>query len=121
MGAQALQHVSIAVARGEADRVRDFHGRILGLTETAVPAEIRSGVAAWYQIGESQIHLLYGDTPAPDSSQHFALAVDDRAAFRRRLTDAGVPTEDVTRFPNWERFVCRDPVGNLIEILQFPR
>jgi catechol 2,3-dioxygenase-like lactoylglutathione lyase family enzyme len=120
MEVRALQHVSIPVARGGGDRARDFYGRVLGLTETAVPQEIRAGVAAWYQIGDGQIHLLYGEATPPDSRHHFALAVDDLAAFRRRLAEAGVAIQEVTRFPNWERFTVRDPFGNLIEILQLP-
>ena len=53
--------------------------------------------------------------PAADRS-HLCLEVDDVAALRSRLDEAGVETSDATEILGRPRFFCRDPFGNLLEL-----
>ena len=43
------------------------------------------------------------------------------AVTRARFDDAGVDTFDQVVIPNRPRFFCRDPFGNLIEVLAIER
>ena len=120
---------SCATARaGErpADReaeARRFYGEIVGMEEMARPQSLsdagRHGV--WFRIGgEQEFHVFFNPKPVFDaaaSSQHPALLVDDLAALRDRLDDAGYEIEAAIPIEGRARFFTRDPGGNRIEFL----
>jgi catechol 2,3-dioxygenase-like lactoylglutathione lyase family enzyme len=115
-----LQHVSTPYPPGRADEVRAFYGGLLGLTEKAVPASLSGGDLVWFEAGpgELELHFFPEQAAAPDGpgARHFCLDVEDVAAWRRRLEEAGVEPIDTTPIRNRPRFFCRDPFGNLVEL-----
>jgi len=117
---KALDHVSITVDDFEA--VRPFYEEVLGLKQD--PSRPAFGFpGAWYQVGNSQIHLIQTPenadlgTKAPKlvpMAPHLALRVDDYDA-----TVAYFKERDVEVFEtNAENGQCwvRDPAGNIIEL-----
>ncbi len=110
-----LQHVSSPFPAGRQADVRRFYGEVLGLTEVEVPRTLDAGRLVWYSSGDGlELHFFTGE-PAPGSTRHFALDVDDLGATRQRLTRAGYAPYDDTPIPNRPRFFCRDPFDNLLE------
>ncbi|HEY4026647.1 MAG TPA: VOC family protein [Candidatus Dormibacteraeota bacterium] len=110
-----LQHVSTPFPTGRQADVRRFYGEVLGLEEVVVPRTLDAGRIVWYTVGEGlELHFFSGDL-APGSARHFCLDVQDLAATRRSLTEAGYEPYDDTPIPNRPRFFCRDPFDNLIE------
>jgi catechol 2,3-dioxygenase-like lactoylglutathione lyase family enzyme len=110
-----LQHVSTPFPAGRQADVRRFYGTVLGLAEAEVPRTLDAGRLVWYSSGDGmELHFFTGDL-APGSARHFCLDVDDLAATRARLTEAGFEPYDDTPIPNRPRFFCRDPFDNLIE------
>ena len=115
-----LQHVSLPVPAGAGEAVRAFYGGVLGLREKPTPKSFAGSGIVWFEAGagEMELHLL----PDPElasktEKRHFCLAVDDLAAVRRRLEDAGHRPYDGSPIPNRPRIFCRDPFSNLIEFV----
>ncbi len=114
-----LQHVSTPYERGGAAELRAFYGGVLGLAEKPPPAALAARGIVWFAAGddELELHFLPDDSVARTGSErHLCLEVDDVAAWRDRLEEAGVPVRDTTPIPNRPRFFCRDPFGNLVEL-----
>ena len=68
---------------------------------------------AFIDMGDQFIALSEGDAGTPDRARHFGLVVDDKAAVRAALEEAGV---EITR----GRFLdFRDPWGNRVQIVDY--
>lgn len=117
-----LQHVSVAIPTDGADRARGFYGGLLGLEERDVLPKLDPASFIWYRVGgDLELHLMLVDD-APPERAHLCLAVggglDELLA---RLEAAGVwTTRDTTELVGRPRFFCRDPFGNLIELVLMP-
>ena len=111
-----IQHVSIPRPPGSHDQTRAFYGELLGLEEKVVPGTIQQLDLIWYNIGEEmELHLFTEEPVADTSGRHFCMDVEDVAAMRERLANAGYEPRDALPIRNRPRFFCRDPFGNDIE------
>jgi catechol 2,3-dioxygenase-like lactoylglutathione lyase family enzyme len=111
-----LQHVSIPIPPDGSDAARAFYTGILQLEEIAVPREVKALDAAWFRLGDAELHLFFEEMQADRSARHFCIAVDDIDDVRARLEREDVPVVGATPLPDRPRLFCRDPFGNLIEI-----
>jgi catechol 2,3-dioxygenase-like lactoylglutathione lyase family enzyme len=112
---RGLQHVSSPIPEGGQGGARRFYGEVLGLRELPVPRTLDPRKLVWFSAGERlELHFFPGEQ-APGSERHLCLEVEDLAAVRRALEDAGLEPYDSTPIPNRPRFFCRDPFDNLIE------
>jgi catechol 2,3-dioxygenase-like lactoylglutathione lyase family enzyme len=112
-----LQHVTIAIPPDGAERARAFYGGVLGLQEKPVLPKLDPARFIWYAAGgDNELHLQLAPELPPDKP-HFCLAVDELDDLRARLEEAGVETRDPTPLLGRPRFMCRDPFGNLIELV----
>ena len=73
----------------------------------------RGGGMAFVDMGDQFIALAQSSDEHRDAERHFGLVVDDKAAVRRALEDAGV---ELTRAPNCS---FRDPWGNHVQIVDY--
>jgi extradiol dioxygenase family protein len=111
-----IQHVSIPRPPGSHAQTRAFYGDLLGLEEKPVPDTIQQLDLIWYNIGEDmELHLFTEEPVADSSGRHFCMEVDDVAAIRERLANAGYQPWDAAPIRNRPRFFCKDPFGNGIE------
>lgn len=111
-----LSHVNVTMPSGSEETARAFYGSVLGLAEIPKPDTLRARGGTWFAAGSLEIHLSIEDDPRPiDVRRHFGLESSDVDGLRRRLEEAGVPTEDGRPAP-WKRFFVLDPFGNRIEI-----
>ncbi len=119
MSIRRLQHVSTPYPPGRADELRRFYGGVLGLTEKPAPPDLAERGFVWFEAGpeELELHFLPEPPGATRSARHFCLEVDDVEAWRRRLAEEGAELEETTPIRNRPRFYCRDPFGNLIELV----
>jgi len=111
-----IQHVSIPIPPDGADSAREFYGRVLRLQEIPVPREVLAHDAAWYRLGDTELHLFFEELLADRSARHFCIAVDDLHEVQGWLEDADVPAVGAVPLLGRTRLFCRDPFGNLIEI-----
>jgi lactoylglutathione lyase len=102
-----INHVALEVA--DLDEALAWYGQFFEL-------ELRGRIGsqmAFLDLGDQFIALARGRTEAPDAERHFGLVVDDKAAVRAALEDAGVA---VTRAPNCS---FRDPWGNHVQVVDY--
>jgi glyoxylase I family protein len=117
----ALLHVSLLVS--DLDRARRFYEGLFGLLPSSARPDMSfSGV--WYQIGDTQIHLMCLPDPAQGISRpehggrdyHVAFAVRDLEVCKQRFEHLGL-TYTMSRSGRDAMFV-RDPDGNALELVQ---
>lgn len=105
-----------------AGAVRDFYGGVLGLEEMPVPPEVADHGWIWFATRDHgiELHFIPHEIPPdPARRHHFCLQVDDLAAARARLESAGAEViEPGSRIHGRERLFTRDPVRNLVELVE---
>jgi catechol 2,3-dioxygenase-like lactoylglutathione lyase family enzyme len=118
IGIIKINHVNVTVPSALESAARDFYGVVLGLKQIPKPAGPRQNIGAWYELGESQLHLSTEDNiHNAASDRHVCYQVDDIAAAERELSNAGIDViADPRPVSGQSRFFVRDPGGNLIEI-----
>ncbi len=116
-----IQHVSITAPLDGAERARAFYAGILGLREKPVPETLAGlNILLWFDCGPTELHIVAEDDETrPRSRRHVCFEVDDLAAIRTRLAEAGYQPFDAVPIPGRPRFFCRDPFGNLLEFMVF--
>jgi catechol 2,3-dioxygenase-like lactoylglutathione lyase family enzyme len=114
-----IHHVNVTVPKALEDAAKHFYGTVLGLLEVPKPGESRGRGGAWYQLGDTQLHLSLEDGLTEISKRHICYTVSDLDQAEASFRSAGVeilPDEQPT--PGWKRFYVRDPGGNRLEIAQ---
>ncbi|MCS6786370.1 MAG: VOC family protein [Thiobacillaceae bacterium] len=115
-----LLHASLLVS--DLARARAFYEGLLGLAPS--PERPDLGFAGvWYELGETQLHLLALPNPDPcegrpahgGRDRHIALAVEGWEDLRQRLERQGIPYT-LSRSGRRALFV-RDPDGNALELI----
>jgi lactoylglutathione lyase len=106
--ARAIGFNHVALEVGDIDEALAFYGRLFEFELRG-----RSNTSAFIDLGDQFLALQKGRTQPADDGRHFGLVVDDKAAVRRALAEAGVRT-----LPGqFLDFV--DPWGNRIEIVGY--
>ena len=117
-----LQHVGVTFPPGSEDAIRSFYAGTIGLGEIPVPEAVADRGWIWFGTRDAgiELHFIPSELPPdPKRRHHFCLEVDDLAALRERLGSEGAEVrEPGGRIPGRERLFTRDPVGNLVELLQ---
>ena len=114
----ALHHVNVTVPSQLEAAAKHFYGSILGLKQVPKPSTSRQS-GAWYEIGQTQLHLSVEEEPRPLSSRHVCFTVSDLAEAEKKFREAGVEViPDPRPNPGSPRFYVRDPGGNQLEIAQ---
>ena len=113
-----LDHIQIAMPRGEEARARDFYGRVLGLAEIEKPDNLKPRGGVWFELAGKQLHLGVDPDFRPATKAHPAFGAPDLAGLRNRLAAEGFAIIDDETLPGRERFYTADPFGNRIEFLK---
>jgi catechol 2,3-dioxygenase-like lactoylglutathione lyase family enzyme len=114
-----LDHVQLAMPRGEEDTARQFYAGILGLTELEKPPKLAKRGGLWFALGgQQQVHLGVEDEFRPARKAHPAILVHGVAELRERLTSRGFAPIDDEPLPGFQRFYVADPFGNRLEFLE---
>jgi catechol 2,3-dioxygenase-like lactoylglutathione lyase family enzyme len=117
--ALALDHVQIAMPRGQEAQARRFYGDLLGLPEIPKPANLRRRGGAWFACGALQVHLGVEDSFLPAKKAHAAFIVDDLSGIATALKQQGhVVTSDVDQVAGATRLFTEDPFGNRVELIE---
>ena len=117
--AVSVDHVQLAMPRGEEQSARDFYAGVLGLVEIPKPADRVERGGVWFRCGELQVHLGVEDPFRPAKKAHPAFVVDDLAGFVTSLKDRRLPAPtQVEKIAGGARIFTEDPFGNRIELIQ---
>ncbi len=118
MSVLGIDHVQLAMPPGGEDTARRFYHDVLGLTETARPAELVGRGGCWFTGGNAHIHLGVEQDFRPARKAHPALLVDDLDAFAARLAGHGCDITPGRPLAGYKRGDIFDPFGNRIELMQ---
>ena len=78
-------------------------------------------LSAWVERGGTQVHLLFVDAPEALPAGHVAVVVEDYPFTLDRLRAEGHVVEPRREHWGSPRAYVRDPAGNLVELMAFPR
>ena len=120
VGTIKLHHVNVTVPAALEEAAKSFYGNLMGLEQIEKPDGPRKYIGAWYQIGESQLHLSIEKEPRnQDSNRHVCYSVPDVASALDTFRAGGIEVISEEQLVNGgSRFFVRDPAGNLIEITE---
>ena len=114
-----IHHVQITVPPDAVAQARAFYCGVLGLAEVEKPEALRERGGFWLQAGDRQVHVgVESGVDRRASKAHVAYAVRDLAAWRQRLTAAGVQFLECVPIPGYDRVEFRDPFGNRVELIE---
>jgi lactoylglutathione lyase len=102
-----INHVALEV--GDLDAALELYGRLFAF-------ELRGRVPgmAFLDMGDQFLAVAEGRRQGPDEGRHFGLVVDDRAAVRSALAEAGIEPRRRGRGLSFE-----DPWGNHFEVVEY--
>lgn len=112
-----LDHVQLAMPKGQESSARAFYGELLGLREIAKPVQLASRGGVWFECGALELHLGVEEPFAPARKAHPALRLAGYGAFLAKLAQAGVAATVDESVPSVRRAFVADPFGNRIELV----
>ena len=124
LSALKINHIAVLVK--DLSKTKNFYTNILKLKEISRPTFFIKGI--WYQLGESQLHLmLCENTPTPHIhplnetvQPHFAISLTDKKfnSIIQKLRSAGIPFigDIVANSHDIRQAFFYDPDHNMIEI-----
>ncbi len=101
-----LNHIALEV--GDLEEALAFYGRIFDFTLRG-----RGLGMAFIELGDQFIALSNGRHQTPDQERHLGLVVDDLAAARRALEEAGA------EIAAGRGLDFRDPWGNHVQVVEY--
>lgn len=113
-----LDHVQLAMPKGQEETARAFYAGVLELAEVPKPTDLAKRGGCWFEGGGAHIHLGVEDPFSPARKAHPALLVDDLAALRQRLAAAGIAFREGSPLDGYDRGDVSDPFGNRIELME---
>lgn len=113
-----IDHVQIAMPRGEEAAARAFYIGVLGLEEVPKPAALAQRGGCRFARGAVNLHLGIEDGFRPARKAHPAFLVEGLADLLARCRAAGAEVIDDDAIEGVERAFVHDPFGNRIELMQ---
>ncbi|GAA0593281.1 VOC family protein [Streptomyces crystallinus] len=114
----AVDHVQLAAPPGSEERLREYYGNVLGMTEIPKPPALAPRGGCWFQAGPVQLHLGIETDFRPAKKAHPGLRVTGIEAYAARLEERGAQVVWDDDLPGHKRFYSEDPVGNRLEFLE---
>jgi len=103
---------------GAEAEARAFYAGLLGIPESAKPAELAGRGGAWFEAGPVKIHLGVDPHFRAAKKAHPGLLVSELEVLLLRLERAGVVVKRDFAMPGYDRAFISDPFGNRIELLE---
>ena len=115
---QAIEHVQLAMPKGEEARAEAFYAGLLGLSLVPKPANLQGRGGCWFEHGSVKIHLGVEEDFRPAKKAHPALLTESLSALLRKLRKAGIEIVDDEPLEGFRRAYVSDPFGNRIELME---
>jgi catechol 2,3-dioxygenase-like lactoylglutathione lyase family enzyme len=118
MRIHGLDHVQLAMPRGEEDQARAFYMGVLGMTELPKPPHLAVRGGVWFSGGAAHVHLGVENDFRPAKKAHPALLVEGLAELIARCEAAGHPPTTDEPLEGYDRVYVADPFGNRVELME---
>ncbi|MSO41537.1 MAG: hypothetical protein EXQ70_06540 [Solirubrobacterales bacterium] len=113
-----LQHVSLEVPPGEAERTIEFW-RLAGFEQSEVPEALGDSIL-WVEREGTQIHLILTEGHTAPLLGHAAVVVPEHAETVERLRATGFQVESTRELWGAARAFAIAPGGHRVELMEFP-
>ncbi|MGB0900710.1 VOC family protein [Halocynthiibacter sp.] len=114
-----IDHIQLAMPKGEEARARAFWHGVLGLVEIEKPASLQGRGGCWFQLDGTEIHLGVEDAFCAAKKAHPCFVVDDLASVEAKIKAAGHVIKSDAPIAGRDRFFTEDPFGNRLEFIAF--
>jgi catechol 2,3-dioxygenase-like lactoylglutathione lyase family enzyme len=114
----SIDHVQLAMPRGEEDAAETFYSGILGLVREPKPEPLASRGGCWFSNGPVTIHLGVEEGFRPAKKAHPAVLVENLDDLVEELGRAGHQVRFDDEIPEVRRCYVDDPFGNRIELIE---
>src|SRR5262245_26727853 len=104
-----LDHLQLAMPRGQEAEARHFYSEILGLIEVDKPGPLVSRGGCWFEGQGVMLHLGVEEELRPARKAHPCFRVADLERSRQALNTAGVTITPDESLPWTRRFYAADP------------
>ena len=111
---RGIDHVQVAIPPGGEPVARRFYVDVLGLAEVAKPPALAVRGGAWFEAGETRIHVGVEAEFRPAKKAHPALLIEQLVEFIR---SSGLDARWSEEIPGTVRCHIDDPFGNRIELI----
>jgi catechol 2,3-dioxygenase-like lactoylglutathione lyase family enzyme len=113
----SIDHVQLAMPKGEEEAARRFYSGLLGMREVPKPPELAKRGGCWFESGTVQLHLGVEKDFRPAKKAHPALTCGAYEPLIAKLRSAGVEVNEVDDIPGVRRSHVDDPFGNRLELI----
>jgi len=118
MGVRAIDHVQLAMPRGEEEAAIGFYEGVLGVPNVPKPEHLAGRGGCWFVDGDLKIHLGVEPEFRPARKAHPALLVDGLDDLLTQCAAAGIQVRDGDGVVGHRQVYVDDPFGNRIELLE---
>lgn len=113
-----IDHVQLAMPRGQERLAIDFYYGLLGIPHVPKPPVMAARGGCWFINGDVQIHLGVEDDFRPAKKAHPALLVHGLRELVEHLNRHHVASRWDTELAGYLRVFIEDPFGNRIELME---
>ena len=113
-----IDHVQLAMPRGQEERARDFYARLLGIPEVPKPPELAKRGGAWFENQHLKIHLGVEEDFRPAHKAHPGLRVEGLRGLIELLRENGFAVTESDTLEGFLQAYVTDPFGNRIELIE---
>jgi catechol 2,3-dioxygenase-like lactoylglutathione lyase family enzyme len=110
-----IDHVQLAMPRGEETAARHFYGGTLEMDELPKPEPLQSNGGCWFRSGDCELHLGVDLEFRPQRKAHPGFVVRDLDSLAARLLASGAKVDWDDRVVGVRRLFTHDPFGNRLE------
>ena len=119
MTVMRIEHVQLAMPKGEEAIARAFYTGVLGVPEVSKPADLAGRGGCWFEDGAGlRIHLGVEEGFRPARKAHVALVVEKVDAIIAAARTAGCEVTDPEPRDGWRQAYVFDLFGNRLELLE---
>jgi catechol 2,3-dioxygenase-like lactoylglutathione lyase family enzyme len=113
-----LDHVQLAMPRGQEELARTFYCGVLGLVEEPKPDNLAARGGVWFRGRALRVHLGVDPDFRAARKAHPAFLVRGLTELAARCAAAGFAPMTDEPLDGFDRFYVFDPFGNRIELLE---
>jgi catechol 2,3-dioxygenase-like lactoylglutathione lyase family enzyme len=113
-----IEHIQLAMPRGEEETARRFYSGLLKIPEVPKPPELAKRGGVWFESGNVKVHLGVDPDFRPARKAHPGLLVRNLELLVDTLKVAGVDVDEAEPLKGFHHVYISDPFGNRIELME---
>jgi catechol 2,3-dioxygenase-like lactoylglutathione lyase family enzyme len=118
MRLRGLNHILLAMPKGQEQKARAFYSGLLGIPEVRKPANLAARGGCWFEAGQLRVHLGVDPHFVPARKAHPAFIVEGLTELIEILRQAGCEVTEDEPLEGYNRKYVYDPFGNRIELME---